>query len=74
MSLPTILRELDPRALRDLAAAIEAQSPEARARARLTDEGRTELADILLRGDRPTCGWWRRHLTQLETKETQSVY
>jgi hypothetical protein len=62
MTLPTMLLELDPRDLRDLAAAIEAQSPEARARARLTEDGRAELADLLIRGDRPTIGWWRRHL------------
>jgi len=66
MALPTMLRELDPRALRDLAALLEAQSPEMRARARLTDEGRAELFDILLRGDRPTIGWWRRHLPRTE--------
>ena len=57
-----MLRELDPKALRDLAALIDAQSPEMRARARLTDEGRSELFDMLLLGRRPTIGWWRRHL------------
>lgn len=62
MTLPTMLLELDPADLRHLAGLIETQSPKARARARLTDEGRGELADILIRGDRPTIGWWRRHL------------
>ncbi len=62
MALPSLLLELDPGHLRDLAAAIEAQSPEARARARLTDEGKAELFALLSRGDRPTIGWWKRHL------------
>jgi len=66
--------ELDPKALRDLAAAVEVQSPETRARARLSDEGRAELVDMLIRGDRPTIGWWLRQLSRPETKETQSVY
>ncbi len=65
MTLPTMLLELDPRELRDLAAAIEGQSASARARARLTDAGRAELADLLIRGDRPTIGWWKRQLPSL---------
>jgi hypothetical protein len=62
VTLPSMLLELDAADLRHLAALIEAQSPEARARGRLTDEGRAELFDMLCRGDRPSIGWWRRHL------------
>jgi len=69
MTLPTFLLELDPGHLRDLAAVIEAQSPEARARARLTDEGKAELFELLSRGDRPTCGWWKRHLPMTGTHQ-----
>jgi len=69
MALPAMLLELDPGHLRDLAALIEAQSPEARARARLTDEGKAELFELLSRGDRPTIGWWRRHLPRTDKDE-----
>ena len=57
----TALAQLSPRVLRDLAAAIEGQSPERRARAELTPEGVDRLAAILLAGGRPTVGFWRRY-------------
>ena len=61
MSTPTALAELDPATLRALAAAIEGQDPERRARRELTDEGREKLADLLLAGGKPTVGFFRRH-------------
>lgn len=61
MTLPTFLLELDPGHLRDLAAVIEWRSPAARARRELTPEGVERLAEILLAGDTPTLGFWKRH-------------
>lgn len=53
---------LSPRTLRDLAAAIEARTPAARARGTLSAEGVDRLAGILLAGTTPTIGFYRRHL------------
>lgn len=55
------LDRLNPRVLRDLAAAIESRDPAARARVELTPEGIDRLADLLLAGGRPTIGFWRRY-------------
>jgi hypothetical protein len=65
MSLPTMLRELDPHHLRDLAAAVEGQSPQRQARQRLDDEGREALFWMLLRGYTPTIGWWSRQFKRI---------
>ena len=54
------LADLSPACLR-LAGAIEARDPGTVARRELDSDGITELADMLLRGDKPTIGWWRRH-------------
>ena len=56
----------DPRTLRELADVIEARSPEATARRRLTPEGVDRLADILLAGSVPTVGFWRRYASEVE--------
>ncbi len=55
------LASLSPKTLRDLAAAIEYRSPEARARRELTPEGIERLADIYLAGSQPTVGFFRRY-------------
>jgi hypothetical protein len=52
---------LSPRTLREVASAMEAMSPEARAVAELSDEGINVLARILLAGGKPTVGFLRRH-------------
>jgi hypothetical protein len=55
-----------PEVLRELAALLEAREPNRagseRARRSLSPEALEELADMLLRRDRPTVGWWCRHL------------
>ncbi len=56
--------ELTPESLRQLAAAIEGQDPEGKARRELTPEAAGDLANMLHRGLRPTVGWWRRHSTR----------
>ena len=50
----------DPATLRELAAVIERR--QTRPHLRLCDEKLAEMADTLLRGDRPTLGWWIRAL------------
>ena len=55
-----LLAHLSPETLRDLAAAIEYRSPNARARRQLTPEGIEKLADIFLAGSLPTVGFFRR--------------
>jgi hypothetical protein len=65
MSLPNLLCELAPEDLRILAAAMEGQDPQRRARQRLDDQGREELFEILLRGNQPTIGWWRRQFERI---------
>jgi hypothetical protein len=62
MITPTLLRDLGPTALREIASVMEATSPASVGRSRLTDEGRADLADMLLSGRKPTIGWWERHL------------
>lgn len=59
-----VLSHLSPRTLRDLASAIEYRRPEATAVGALTSEGVERLADILLAGDRPTIGFFRRYRAQ----------
>jgi hypothetical protein len=49
----------DPQALRDLAAAIEGRHPDARRP--LTAEGVERLAEIVMRGERPTIGFFLRY-------------
>jgi hypothetical protein len=55
------LVDIDPRTLRDLAAAMEARHPERVARQSLTDEGLEKLADLLLAGGKPTIGFFRKY-------------
>jgi hypothetical protein len=57
----SVIATLDPRTLRDLAAAIEYRTPEARARRSLTPEGIERLTEILLAGKTPTIGLIRRY-------------
>ena len=57
----TALQHLRPKTLRDLAAAIEARSPEATARRVLSDEGIDRLADLLIDGQTPTIGLFRKY-------------
>jgi hypothetical protein len=54
------LANLRPADLRHLAAAIEARSPEAKARRDLAPEGIERLADIYLSGSSPTVGFFKR--------------
>jgi hypothetical protein len=58
---PQTLRELAG-ILRRRADDIEAADPGRRAHQSLSPEKLEELATMLVRGDRPTLGWWRRHL------------
>src|SRR5689334_1689526 len=48
--------------LRHLAAAKEAQEPKDTAWVRLSDEAKSEGFEMLARGEKPSLGWWRRHL------------
>ena len=56
-----VLSDLHPATLHALAAAIQARDPELVARRQLTDEGLERLADLLIAGDRPTIGFWRKY-------------
>lgn len=60
-------------ALRELAALKEADAPGMRARAALTDEGVTRLAEILERGGKPTIGFFRRHSLPQERSHDATV-
>lgn len=62
---PEVLRDLAG-VLRARAEDIEARGPRRRAVARLSPESLDELADMLLAGDRPTVGWWVRHVPKEE--------
>ncbi len=53
---------LSPQTLRELAAALEWNSPRAKARRDLSPKAIDELALMLIAGNRPTLGWWRRRL------------
>jgi hypothetical protein len=55
-----LLAELTAEQLRHLAALKEADAPSFRIRRELSEEALTELADLLLAGETPTIGWWRR--------------
>jgi hypothetical protein len=69
-----MLLELDPQQLRELAAARERLSPKMQAHRRLDDEGREALFGILVRGDRPTIGWWRRQFERIsETSDSDAT-
>jgi hypothetical protein len=57
-----ILPSTSPQVLRELAALIEEREPSRRARQSLSPDKLDELADMLLRGKRPTIGWWQRAL------------
>jgi hypothetical protein len=56
-----VLEHLSPSTLRHLAAAIEGRDAKLVARRQLTKEGAERLADILLAGNQPTVGFYRRH-------------
>jgi hypothetical protein len=58
---PATLRELAG-ILRRRADDIEAADPGRRAHQSLSPEKLEELADMIMRGDRPTIGWWCRAL------------
>jgi hypothetical protein len=53
--------DLDPQTLRDLAAALEWNSPRLTARRSLSPESIEVLAKMILEGKKPTVGWWRRN-------------
>ena len=72
MTVPAMLRELDPAMLRELASLVEQQSPEMRARQRLDEEGREALFQMLLLGKRPTVGWWRRQHERIESATSRT--
>lgn len=61
MSLPRWVGDLTVADLRHLAAAIEARSPTRRALRNLSPEAIEELAEMLVRGDSPTVGWFEKH-------------
>lgn len=67
-ALAELVRHLSPRTLRELAALKEARDPSRLARLELDDEAIESLASILLKGDRPSVGWWRRHRPARETR------
>ena len=56
-----ILAYLDVPTLRELAAILEVRDPAMVARRSLTSEGVERLAEILLRGGKPTVGFWIRN-------------
>jgi hypothetical protein len=55
-----------PRFLRELAAALEGRSPEARARSALDGAALAELVAMIAGGRRPTTGWWRKRIEKPE--------
>jgi hypothetical protein len=65
-----IVENLSPSTLRHLAAAIERRDPVLVARRQLSAEGVERLADILLRGGRPTIGFFRRHRSERLPRNT----
>ena len=56
-----MITTLSPRTLREVAAAMEAMSPEKRAVDELSHEGIDRLASILMAGSRPTIAFWRKY-------------
>jgi hypothetical protein len=56
-----LIDQFTPEALAELAVLRRAEEPRIAARRRLTTDGLEELATMLLGGQRPTLGWWRRH-------------
>lgn len=56
-----VLQHLSPETLRDLAGAITARRPSTISRRRLTPEGVEQLADMLIAGQKPTIGFFRRN-------------
>ncbi|HXN62316.1 MAG TPA: hypothetical protein VN886_17865, partial [Acidimicrobiales bacterium] len=59
--LQLIVDQLDAKTLRELAAVRDRQDPARIARSQLTPEGVDRLAEILVKGDKPTLGFWRRY-------------
>lgn len=61
-----VLEQLSPKTLRHLGSALMGRAAvmeaDAAARIQLTDEGIERLTEILVRGDKPTIGFYRRHL------------
>jgi hypothetical protein len=57
-----LLQLLTPDELRHIAATEEAKRWGLDLRSRLSDEALEDLADMLLRGERETVGWWRANL------------
>jgi hypothetical protein len=55
-----LIDQFSPTDLRDLAAAMEMETPRMVARRRLSDDSIEELAEMLTTGKWPTIGWWRR--------------
>ncbi len=56
-----LVDQFDAATLRELAVIKERQDPARLARRQLTPEGVERLAEILVRGDRPTVGFFRRY-------------
>ena len=56
------ITDMSPKMLRDLAAAIEWNSPGSRARRSLSSESVEELAAMMVTGQKPVLGWWRRRI------------
>lgn len=56
-----LVDQFDAATLRELAAVKERQDPARLARRQLSPAGVEILAEILIRGDRPTVGFFRRH-------------
>ncbi len=56
-----LLDQFDAATLRELASLKERVDPERIARRQLTDDGVEKLSEILVRGDRPTIGFWTRY-------------
>ena len=50
--------------LQHLAAIKRAREPYLVARRRLSEASVEELAEMIVAGKRPTCGWWRRQTEQ----------
>jgi hypothetical protein len=63
MSLKRLLvSQFTPEALRHLASVMEDESPGMVARRRLDETSVNALADILVKGEKPTVGWWSRNI------------
>jgi len=59
--------QFTPEALRHLASIMEEESPGMVARRRLDETGVNALAEILVKGEKATVGWWSRNIARVDS-------